>query len=225
MSDNGGRKTIRYNVGGQIFEVSHDVVNRHPTTILAERAAEFSLSSSADDIFIDGNAERFGYVLDYLRTGRAVLPSNIPKSALLRDLKIYGFKNVDPNHINAINASADAVLQVTKLQEYYKQVSKERDADIAALQLKRRWSSVANECFRQYIQNAISGSVRLQWNTGGDVYVCFSNLDVGLLNEMLEIYGLNYISHEVKLEYGTQYVFVKLGMLPNSMTTEKDITT
>jgi len=83
MGDNGGQKILPYNVGGQIFEVVHDIVMRHPTTIMAKVALKFSPTSPTAAITIAGNAEQFGYVLDYLCTGCAVLPFNIFKSAFL----------------------------------------------------------------------------------------------------------------------------------------------
>jgi len=173
MSDNGGRKTIRYNVGGQIFEVSHAAVNRHPTTIMAKKAVEFSQNGSAAAIFIDGNAERFGYVLDYLRCGHVVLPSNIPKAVLLQDLNYYGFQFISMDNVDDSSALVGALAQIVRLEEEHKRDLEKLDVEIAMLQLKRSYAIVAHECFRHYIQNGISTSFRLQGSSDSDVYRCF----------------------------------------------------
>jgi len=189
------KAAISYNVGGQIFEVSHDAVNQHPTTIQEKTVLEIPQSSSTA-IFIDGNAERFAYVLDYLRTGRAVLPFNVPKTAFLHNLHYYGFQNINPINVDAISASAEAVAQVAKLEKQYQEDLKARDAEIEMLQLKRSCSFVAHECFRQYIKSGISGSFYLEGFFEIDINCCFSNFHVTFLNEALANYGLKYISHK-----------------------------
>jgi len=211
MTDNGGNKNIRYNVGGQIFEVSHDIVSRHPTTILAKTALAYPQNSSTAVIFIAGDAERFSYVFEYLRTGRTVLPFHVPKAAFLQDLAYYGFQNIDPNNVNAISASANAVEQVAKLGEYCKQDLKELDAEIAILQLKRSCSFVAYQCFLHYIQHGVTKNFRLDESSGDDIKRCFSNLKKDLLNEKLALYGLEYISHQ---GYGgnTTKMFVTMAL-------------
>jgi len=212
MIDEGKKNTIRYNVGGHIFEVSRDVVNRHPTTILAETASEFMHNSSPDAIFIDGNAERFGFVLDYLLTGRAVLPINIPKAAFLRDLNFYGFQNIESSNVDTTSASADVVAQITKLEENYKQNLKERDAEIVTLQLKQSCFFVAHECFLYYIPHDTSESLRLDGKSESEVYRCFSNFNEVLLNEMLVIYGLKYVSHNTEYAYNNASLCVTLRL-------------
>jgi len=209
MINEGEKKTIRYNVGGHIFEVSHDVVNRHPTTILAKTASEFLQNGSAAEIFIDGNAERFSHVLDYLRSGRTILPITVPKATFMQDLNYYGFQNIDPNNIDAVTAPVNALDQVVKMEENYKEDLKRRDAELATLQLKRNCAIVAHECFRCYIQNGIL-AFRLQAAADSEVERCFSKLNVDFLNEMLATYGLVYVSHK-KSSYG--YVNLELGKL------------
>jgi len=208
MTDNVGENPIRYNVGGQVFEVSHDAVNQHPTTILAKMAAEYAQNSSTDVIFIDGDAERFGYVLDYLRTGRAVLSFFVPKSAFLQDLYFYGFQNIDPKNIDAISA-ADAVAQVAQLEEEYNKNMKKRDDEIAALQFNQACFWVAHECFNLYIKNGISKPFRVH-GSDSRISLCFSKFNRGLLNEMLTVYGLEYQSYQS--EGG--YIMVTFGKLP-----------
>jgi len=213
MSNEGGTKTIRYNVGGKCFEVSQEAVNRHPTTILTIKALEFSQNISTDAIFIDGNGERFGYILDYLHTGRAVLPSNVPKAALLQDLNDYGFRYYNMRDIDDSSASADTLAQIVTLEGEHISDLKKRDVEIATLQLKRSYAIVAHECFRHYIQNGISTSFRLQGSSDSDVYRCFftSEFKKDFFNEVLAMYGLKYISHQIEYPSSKNYVTLKLG--------------
>jgi len=77
-----------------VFEVSRELVERHPATKLAIIAEESWDDSEA--IFMDGNSERFEYVLDYVRTGHVVLPINISRTALLQDLEFMALKTSHP---------------------------------------------------------------------------------------------------------------------------------
>jgi len=227
--------TIRYNVGGRIFEVSRDIVNRHPTTILARTAFE---NRSSDPIFIDGNSERFSCVLDYLRTGRAILPSNVPRAAFLQDLNFYGFRDIDPNNVDAITVSADALEQVAKLGEYYKQDLKERDNEIARsererdkeidrirkqrdgeidmLRRKRSCSFVAYECFHEYIHKGILGPFWFDIHAGSNARLCFVNFNKNLLTETLAVCGLQYISHD----WIDERVTLNVAKVPGKATKE-----
>jgi len=121
------RKTppiVRYNVGGRTFHISCELVARHPFTKLADMSAWDDDSKS---IFMDGNSERFEYVLDYVRIGEVVLPSTISKAALLRDLQYYGFQNVPPNAVVEYNASAGTVIEAMNVHDKSKEDPKTLD--------------------------------------------------------------------------------------------------
>jgi len=164
-------------------------------------------------IFIDGNAECFGYVLDYLCTGRVVLPCNVPKAALLQDLNHYGFQSISMYNIDDSSASADALAQIVRLEEEHKRDLEKRDVKIAMLQLKGSYAIVASECFRHYIHHGISTSFCLHGNSNSDVNRCFftSEFKKGFLNEVLATYGLKYISHQKDCHLSKNYVTLTLG--------------
>jgi hypothetical protein len=107
--------TVTFNVGGQIYEISHDIVMSYPDTMLARIASETWQEDRTATIFIDGDVERFRYVLDYLRTGSILLPLTVPKPAILKDLEYYGFENVNPNDIDGWGSSSvDAAIHIGK---------------------------------------------------------------------------------------------------------------
>jgi len=116
--------TVRFNVGGKIYEVSRSLLAQHPNTMLTRMASDtwsppgidsngppgipspFIIGGAGakqpDDLllFIERDSERFRFVLDYMRDGGIVdLPPSVPKNSLIRDLTYYGFENVDPSKL------------------------------------------------------------------------------------------------------------------------------
>ena len=83
----------------------------HPNTMLARSAHELWHTDPESVIFLERNGERFQYVLDYLRDGRAYLPMGIPKEALMGDLEYYGLDSIDTNWIERKLTCAALVLQ------------------------------------------------------------------------------------------------------------------
>jgi hypothetical protein len=70
MSD----KTVKFNIGGLIHEVSQSVLDMHPDSMLAKSASE--LWKKESDIFIERDGARFRFVLDYMRDGKVNSPSD-----------------------------------------------------------------------------------------------------------------------------------------------------
>jgi len=81
---------LHYNVGGRVFMISRELVDRHPTTKLAILAKIQEYESEV--LFFDGNSERFEYLLDYVRFGKVVLLINISIAVVREDLDFYGFE-------------------------------------------------------------------------------------------------------------------------------------
>lgn len=90
-------KTVQFNVGGKIYEVSKSLLEAFPNTMLADKANE---SSSSTPIFIDRDPDRFAFCLDYMRDNSTVyLPETVSKSAILKELKFFGFVDIDETKI------------------------------------------------------------------------------------------------------------------------------
>lgn len=62
--------TVKFNVGGRIFEVSRDLIDRHSDTMLGKSVSDTWKEDPEEAVFIDGNGDIFACVLDYLRHGR-----------------------------------------------------------------------------------------------------------------------------------------------------------
>ena len=75
---NSNTATVRFNVGGTIYEVSRSLLEQHPNTMLARMVSKTWLSEEEDNerkdepLFIDRDRERFCYVLDFMRDGPTV---------------------------------------------------------------------------------------------------------------------------------------------------------
>lgn len=67
--------TVKFNVGGKHFEISHAVLSKYPDSVLVRLMNDLSLKHP---IFIDRNGDVFSLVLDYLRYSEVLLPINVP---------------------------------------------------------------------------------------------------------------------------------------------------
>jgi BTB/POZ domain len=57
---------ITFDVGGQIYRVSKDLLTRFPNTMLYATVSDVTESNDDDPIFIERNGNRFQYILDYM---------------------------------------------------------------------------------------------------------------------------------------------------------------
>ena len=67
-------KTVKFNIGGLIHEVSQSILDMHPDSMLAKSASE--LWKKESDIFIERDGARFCFVPDYMRNGKVNSPSD-----------------------------------------------------------------------------------------------------------------------------------------------------
>mmetsp|Transcript_39113 Transcript_39113/g.94547 ORF Transcript_39113/g.94547 Transcript_39113/m.94547 type:complete len:225 (-) Transcript_39113:162-836(-) len=105
--------TVKFNVGGKLYEVSKSLLERFPTTILAQKVEEVEneASSSTTPIFFDRDPDRFAFCLDYMRdNGNVHLPETVSKAALLKELKFFGFADtIDETKIHDENATQNCL--------------------------------------------------------------------------------------------------------------------
>ena len=96
--------TVIFDVGGTKYKVSRSLLSNHPNTMLARSASNQRKEDPESDIFIERDGERFKYCLDYLRDGRVILPTTVPKAAVMMDLKYIGVENVEEDAIETYGA-------------------------------------------------------------------------------------------------------------------------
>lgn len=117
MNDN---KTVRFNVGGQRYEVSMALLSSHSSTKLAKLVINDKRPKTSNifkEYFIDRDGTLFAHVLTYLRDGSVDLPRTVRKKALVHELSYYGVSNVDENAIDDEAASVKAGYNVNFMWE------------------------------------------------------------------------------------------------------------
>lgn len=84
-------KTVVLNVGGVHHEVARSTLMQHPNTMLAVLVSERwnADSEKREPIFVDRDGERFRFVLDFYRNGKAVVPASLLGS-VAKDFEFFG---------------------------------------------------------------------------------------------------------------------------------------
>ena len=109
-----------YTIGNKTFSVERDLLERFPETQLAQRASRATapISSLMPRNLPECDANHFPYVLDYMRHGKVVLPSNaaVTKETLLKTFKILEFDNTNDILSTAIQVSPFPLSVVDSVQ-------------------------------------------------------------------------------------------------------------
>lgn len=87
--------TVKFNVGGRHFEVSRDLIEQNPDTMLARMISETWESEPDKPMFIDRDGDLFAQVLNYLRYGSIELSPTIPQAMFKRELDYYSIPAID----------------------------------------------------------------------------------------------------------------------------------
>jgi hypothetical protein len=84
----GRQETVVFNVRGRHYEVIPELIRSRGSTLLANLIDDIGVDPSRA-IFVDGNPERFEYILDWYHYGEMFVPSDCPIEALLRDARFF----------------------------------------------------------------------------------------------------------------------------------------
>ena len=93
-------ETVKFNVGGTIYEVSRSLLKRYPDTMLAKSASKRWQEDSMSEIFIERDGDLYRHVLSYLRDGRVVLPLTASREGLILEFQYYGLDGVEKENID-----------------------------------------------------------------------------------------------------------------------------
>jgi hypothetical protein len=63
-------ETVRFNVGGRLFEVSSALIDGHSEAVLGKLVSDTWNDDPGKAVFIDRSGDIFAHVLEYLRYGR-----------------------------------------------------------------------------------------------------------------------------------------------------------
>ena len=83
-------QTVKFDVSGSVFKVSRGLIDQQPGSVLGRMISETWHRDQEEPSFVDRDSDIFAQVLNYLRYGSIVLPSNMPKEMFTRDLDYYG---------------------------------------------------------------------------------------------------------------------------------------
>lgn len=87
------RKMIQLDVGGTLYKVSRQTLERCEGSMLASLISDHWKEGNADindPIFIDRNGLLFQFVIDYLRAGEIHLPITVSLEAVKNEFDFYG---------------------------------------------------------------------------------------------------------------------------------------
>jgi hypothetical protein len=99
-------KIVYLDVGGTLYKVSRDTLERHKGSMLATLVSnQWKEGTTNEPIFIDRNGRLFEYVLDYLRANKLYLPATVNLNAMMDEFVYYGvdvdMSNVIESHYRA----------------------------------------------------------------------------------------------------------------------------
>mmetsp|Transcript_73995 Transcript_73995/g.207703 ORF Transcript_73995/g.207703 Transcript_73995/m.207703 type:complete len:192 (+) Transcript_73995:55-630(+) len=100
--------TVKFNVGGRVFEVLREpTLSLHPGTLLSTLADEHS---GDDPIFVEANPELFPYILEYLRSRSIHIPLTVSKGAVLAEASRLGLKSLAEGDVKQDVAPLSALM-------------------------------------------------------------------------------------------------------------------
>jgi len=80
---------VTFDVGGQPFKVSLQLVRSRPDTLLANLLQDMGDSATSKPIFVDAAPSRFPFILDWYRYGEIHVPGSVPVAAVMQDARHF----------------------------------------------------------------------------------------------------------------------------------------
>lgn len=147
MTERNNPQTVKFNVGGKLFETARSLIDQHDGTMLARLVSDTWQEDPTKPVFIDRCSDMFTHVLNYLRYESIILPANLPKEMFLRDLDFYGIVpgegSVKTNSEGWATQVKGRRTNISKLQSEAKELKLDNDIDF-----------LANYCANCYVNGA-----------------------------------------------------------------------
>ncbi len=138
-------EVVKFNIGGQRYEVSRSLLCIYPESMLAKCASDQWQEDPEAEIFIEGDGDLFRYVLIYLRHGSVCLPVTESNGALMKELEFYG---IDVNEESICNAETDKVMAL----QTFKIAIAELMNYTESLHAEYCCSQLAHDCILAYLE-------------------------------------------------------------------------
>jgi len=206
---------VRFNVGGQNFQVSRSLIkDRAPSSMLAHLlSCNDKTTSSKQPIFLDRNSVHFAHLLDYLRYGSVHLPATVSKANFLRDLDYYGIA-VPGNETSITQDDILAVCEASISKVVRRELSrpsKKGPTDFVAAACAKNFQKSRELETRFHDPNGVEGE--LGWGMVEKIFDV--NFDKELLNESLAKHGLQFVKS--CRTWGSVYIHVKHAEIEPSL--------
>ena len=201
--------TIRFNVGGQRYQVSPALIlHHHPESRLARLVAERGCSNDDDDeIFIDRNGDHFGHMLDLLRYGSVHLPATVSPAGFRRDLEYYGVAPTDDAAVvhddnrPGTSAALEKVVSQAVRRELVR-AAKQEPTEFVAAACASNLGTTGARATRFHDPNGQGGAVG--WDMLEKIFD--GNFDEEQFNESLAQHGLVFVKS--RRTWGSVYIHV-----------------
>lgn len=190
--------TVKFNIGGQKYEVAKEYLDLHPHTMLANISSEQWRRNVEEETIIDHNGALFKYVMDYLRGGLVFLPFTLSREIFMEELAYYGFVDVEENkiRINWSDRSTDTVrfnVSGQKYQVFKVHIDLNPKTELARMVSEEWHEGKENEIFIK--RNGSVFQYVLDYLRDGKVYLPFTVPKHFFINE-LTFYGFEDICEE-----------------------------
>ncbi|GAX25729.1 potassium voltage-gated channel Shal-related subfamily D member 1 [Fistulifera solaris] len=193
------RGIVRLNVGGSRYEVSRNTLTRYEGSMLASLiSGKWKEGEGDEEIFIDRDGRRFGYILEYLRSDRVHLPHLSARSALMEEFEYFGI-DADESKI-LVQHDFMCIDQLKKEIIVHQAAIAEKEREVAAILESYRMAKEFSEYVKTWGLNLMM-QISVQ-----------KTVDREMLRECLLSRGLKVENYNVK-EDGTVIAhLVSLGM-------------
>jgi BTB/POZ domain len=210
-------KTVRFDVGGQVYKVSRSLIELYPDTMLARMVdtrwqPQRGIKAGDDDdddtsnstiMFIDRNGDRFQYVLDYMRDRQVSLPMTVSVSAFRHDLAYYGFDNAQESSSVTVGTPAEArelfatfIGNLHGNLDKFDELIKESENTTATLKQQKSSFKMAHDIFGRSASMQGDGRHTISVaSEDGKIAMNYGNCASRYLKEYLKnFYGLDLVS-------------------------------
>ena len=106
--------TVQLNVGGTPYKISLSLIKTFPDSMLASIVSDKWKGGSEEKIFIEGDGQKFRYVLDYMRDGEVTLPKEEFVASFFTELEYFGIE------YDLTKISSKASLKALEYNDFYK---------------------------------------------------------------------------------------------------------